>query len=73
MDNRSKNYIKITRNTSSDQIFVVLDAIQSDDEKDNDQLMNDSHTKFLLTTSDTLMQVKISVSGSRMKVKPLIQ
>ena len=73
MDNRSKKYVKITRNTSSDQIFVVLDAIQSNDEKDNDQLMNNSHTKFLPTTSNTLMQVKISISGSRMKVKPLIQ
>ena len=46
MDNARKKYVNIERLSSGD-IFALLDSIESDDEGDIENIMNDSHTKFV--------------------------
>ena len=41
-------YVKVYRETGSDDIFALLDKVNSDLEDDIDNLMNNSDTKFLL-------------------------
>ena len=45
MDNAKKNYVNMERLSSGD-IFVLLDSIESDDEEDIENIMNDSNTDF---------------------------
>ena len=42
-----KRYFHIDENTSSEQIYALLDDVESADEDDIDNLMNDSDTKFI--------------------------
>ena len=46
MDNARKKYINIKRLSSGD-IFVLLDSIESDDEGDIENIMNNSDTEFV--------------------------
>ena len=46
MDNARKKYVNIERLSSGD-IFVLLDSIESDDEGDIENIMNDSDTEFV--------------------------
>ena len=46
LNNKRKKYARIDRNTRSEEIFAVLDEINSDQEEDIDNLMNDSETEF---------------------------
>ena len=46
MVNDRKRYFHIDKNASSEQIYALLDDIESVDEDDIDNLMNDSVTKF---------------------------
>ena len=46
MDNARKKYINIEKLSSGD-IFALLDSIQSDDEGDIENIMNDSDTEFV--------------------------
>ena len=46
MNNNSKKYVQINNPTSSDQIFALLDNVQSDEEEDIQELINDSDTEF---------------------------
>ena len=46
MDNARKTYVSIERLSSGD-IFALLDSIESDDEGDIENIMNDSDTKFV--------------------------
>ena len=46
MDNARKTYVSIERLSSGD-IFALLDSIESDDEGDIENIMNDSETKFV--------------------------
>ena len=41
--NKKKN-VQISNHTSSDQILALLDNVQSDEEEDIEELMNDSDT-----------------------------
>ena len=50
MNNKRKKYVKIDRETGSDEIFAMLDEANSDLD-DFDNLMNDSTTEFVLTES----------------------
>lgn len=47
LNNKRKHYVKIDRNTTSDQVFALLDAVESDEEDDIENLMNDSDTEFV--------------------------
>ena len=44
--NKRKNYARIDRNTRREEIFALLDEVNSDQEDDIDNLMNDSETEF---------------------------
>ena len=48
LNNKRKVYVKVYRETGSDDIFALLDKVNSDLEDDIDNLMNNSDTKFLL-------------------------
>ena len=50
MNNNRKKYVEIDNHTSSDQILV--DNVQSVEEKDIEQLMNDSDTEFVANDKD---------------------
>ena len=47
MDNARKKYINMERLSSGD-IFSLLDSIESDDEGDIENIMNDSGTEFVV-------------------------
>ena len=48
LNNKRKMYVKVYRETGSDDIFALLDKANSDLEDDIDNLMNNSDAKFLL-------------------------
>ena len=48
LNNKRKKYIRINRNTRSEEIFALLDEVNSDQEEDIDNLMNDLDIKFIL-------------------------
>ena len=54
MNQNRKNYVRITQNTSSNQIFALLDAVESEDEEDIENLMNDSDTEFFTNPDESL-------------------
>ena len=45
--NSRKRYFHIDKNASSEQIYALLDDVESADEDDIDNLMNDSDTESL--------------------------
>ena len=45
--NSKKRYFHIDKNASSEQIYVLLDDVESADEDDIDNLMNDSDIEFM--------------------------
>ena len=47
MDNARKRYVNIERLSSGD-IFALLASIESDDERDIENIMNDSDTEFVV-------------------------
>ena len=47
MNDNQKRYFHIDSNASTDQVFMLLDAVQSDNEDETDKLMNDFDTKFI--------------------------
>ena len=52
MNNNRKKYVQIKNHTSSNQIFALLDNVQSDEEEDIKELMNDSDTEFFGNDED---------------------
>ena len=42
-----KRYFHIDENAGSEQIYSLLDDVESDDKNDIDNLMNDSDTEFI--------------------------
>ena len=52
MNNNGKKYVQINNHTSSNQIFALLDNVQSDEEEDIKELMNDSDTEFFGNDED---------------------
>ena len=48
MDNPRKKYYKITEKTRSDDIYAILDEIDSDLDEELDNEMNDSDTEFVV-------------------------
>ena len=47
MNNYQKRHFDIDSDASKDQVFTLLDAVQSDNEDKIDQLMNDFDTEFI--------------------------
>ena len=45
--NNRKKYVMINRETGSNDIFAMLDAIGSDNESDIDNLLEDSDTEYV--------------------------
>ena len=45
--NGRKRYFHIDENASSEQIYALLDDLESADEDDIDNLLNDSDTEFI--------------------------
>ena len=48
MDKSRINYIIINTNTSTEEIFTLLDNANSDVEDDIDQILNDTDTEFYI-------------------------
>ena len=58
MNNNQKRYFHINSGYSTKQIFSLLHTVQSDNEYDIEELLNDSAMKFIaLKRSNLLMQV----------------
>ena len=58
MNNNQKKYFHINSGDSTKQIFSLLHTVQSDNEYDIEELLNDSAMKFIaLKRSNLLMQV----------------
>lgn len=49
---KRKRYYEITEDTTSDDIFAILDAVESDNDDDIDNEMNDSDTEFVTIEED---------------------
>ena len=47
MENKRKKYIRIECGADSDEVLAILDSIESEDEGDIDNLLNDSDTEFV--------------------------
>ena len=47
-NNKRKKYVRIDRNTKSEDIFALLDKVNSDQEEDIENLINDSDTEFII-------------------------
>ena len=47
MEKGRKKYVQICEGTSSDEIFALLDAVNSDEEDNIDELINDSDTEYI--------------------------
>ena len=56
--NSSKRYFHIGKNASSEQISALLDDVESADEDEIDNLVNDSETEFI--TEQEITQAAIS-------------
>ena len=82
--NGIKRYFHIDEKASSEQIYALLDDVESADEDEMDNLMNDSDTKFIteeeiiqaastrgspLTTPEANLRVGPSVNQLRKKEK----
>ena len=52
MNNNRKKYVQVNNHASSDQIFALPDNVQSDEEEDVEELMNDSDTEFFANDED---------------------
>ena len=48
LKNKRKHCVKIDRDTTSEQVLALLDAVESDEEDKTDNLMNDSDTEFIM-------------------------
>ena len=46
LNNKGKKYLKVDRETVSDQIFALLDELSNDIGGDTDSSMNNSYTEF---------------------------
>ena len=51
LNNKRKMYVQIDRETGNDEMFALLDEVNSDLGDDTENLMNDQNTKFVLEKS----------------------
>ena len=55
MENKRKKYIRIESDISNDELFAMFDEIDSGDESDIENILNDSDTEFLCDKPITTM------------------
>ena len=55
LNNKRKKYVGIDRNTRSEEIFGLLDEVNSAQEEDIENLMNDSDTEFIVEMRTWIM------------------
>ena len=72
MDNARKKYVNIERLSSGD-IFALLDLVESDDEGDTENIMNDSDTDFVaedesINSTNIIRKEKIGNQSSSVSV-----
>ena len=48
LNNKRKKYVRIDRNTRREENFAILEEVNSDQEEDTDNLINDSDTEFIV-------------------------
>ena len=57
INNNGKRYFDIDSGTFTDQIFALLHPVQSENEYENDELMNDSDTEFIASEEIDLTKI----------------
>ena len=74
MTNSRKRYLHIHENASSEQILALLDDVESADEDDIDNLMNDSDTEFIaeeeITQASTTQDTCLTTPEANLHVVP---
>ena len=55
LNNKRKKYVGIDRNTRSEEILGLLDEVNSAQEEDIENLMNDSDTEFIVEMRTWIM------------------
>ena len=72
--NGRKRYFHIDRNASSEQKYVLLDDVESADEDDIDNLMNDSDTELIseegITQAATTQGTSLTTPEANLHVVP---
>ena len=61
MNNKQKRYFHTDNGTSADQIFALLDTMQSDSEDEIEELMNDSDRELIAPK-----EIKLTIQIMRM-------
>ena len=67
MDNPRKEYYKITENTTSNEIYALLDEVDSDLDEDLENEMNDSDTEFFVE-EDIDLRLEGATGGSNILI-----
>ena len=72
--NSRKRYLHIHENASSEQILALLDDVESADEDDIDNLMNDSDTEFIaeeeITQAASTQDTSLTTPEANLHVVP---
>ena len=72
--NDRKRYFHIDKNASSEQIYALLDDVESADEDDIDNLMNDSDTEFIaeeeITQAASTQDTSLTTPEANLHVVP---
>ena len=68
MNNNQKTYFQISSDASTDQVFKLLDALQSDKKDEIDELVNDFDTKCIAPEEIELTDNPGNVSALRLEV-----
>ena len=72
--NGRKRYFHIDENASSEQIYALLDDVESADEDDIDNLMNDSDTEVIteedITQAASIQDISLITPEANFRVVP---
>ena len=70
--NSRKRYFNIDENASTEQIYALLDDVESADEDYIDSLMNDSHTEFIneITQAAILQNISLATAEANLHIVP---
>ena len=72
MNNNRKRHFEIDSDASTGQVFTLLDAVQSNNEDEIDELMNDFDTEFIAPKEIELTDNQGNVSALTLEVNNLI-
>ena len=68
--NGRKRYFHIDKNASSEQIYALSDDVESAEEDDIDNLMNDSDTEEEITQAASTQDTSLTTSETNLHVVP---